>query len=214
MEAKISRIDHCFDGNLYFEGYSIMNDVSERPAEQDKDPGLAAYQRGDYAAAFAEWRKLAENGHPQACHNLAILYLNGQGTEADAAAAEQWCRRSAELGHPPAQHHLGVMLLESDSAAALPWWRKAAENGVADAQFFMAEQYRVGGLVDQDLDAAADWFEAAALQGQVPAQFNLGVLYANAGHLAQAKLWWEKAEAAGSEEAAAALAKLRELSGK
>ena len=37
---------------------------------QDFDKGLAAAQRGDYAAALQEWRPLAERGNVDAQFNL------------------------------------------------------------------------------------------------------------------------------------------------
>ena len=42
------------------------------PAWADFDEGLAAYQRGDYAAAFREWKPLAEQGFANAQYNLGL----------------------------------------------------------------------------------------------------------------------------------------------
>lgn len=180
----------------------------ENQTEQE-DAGLIAYQNGDYPAAYAEWLKLAETGHAQACHNLAILYLNGQGVEENFMQAQYWCLQSAQAGHAPAQHHLALMLAENDPEAAVDWLEKAAEQGLAEAQFTLGEHYRLGQHRPEDLDTAADWYEAAALQGHPNAQYNLGVLYANAGHFAQARYWWEKST--DNPEAQAALQRLTEL---
>jgi len=40
----------------------------------DYDDGLAAYNRGDYAAALQEWRPLAEQGDAKAQYNLGVMY--------------------------------------------------------------------------------------------------------------------------------------------
>lgn len=185
-----------------------MTQPTENPIEQE-DTGLTAYQNGDFAAAYRAWLTLAQAGHAQACHNIAILHLNGQGVAEDFAQAQYWCEKSAQAGHAPAQHHLALMLAESDPATATDWLEKAAEQGLADAQFTIGEHYRLGRHRPADLDTAADWYEAAALQGHPNAQYNLGVLYANAGHFAQARHWWTQSP--DNPEAQQALARLTEL---
>ena len=49
----------------------------------DFDAGLAALQKGDYAAALREWMPLAERGDAVAQFNLALMYDNGQGVRQD-----------------------------------------------------------------------------------------------------------------------------------
>ena len=44
---------------------------------QDYEAGVAAYNRGDYAAALGEFRALAEQGHATAQTNLGIMYHDG-----------------------------------------------------------------------------------------------------------------------------------------
>ena len=83
-------------------------------SSNEQDAGLLAYEQGDFAAALAEWRQLAEEGNLQACHNIAIMYEMGQGVEADLAQAQQWCERAAQGGSVPAQAHFGLF---ADSAA-------------------------------------------------------------------------------------------------
>lgn len=175
------------------------------------DLGLIAYQQGDYATAFTEWKKLADEGNIQAYQNIAMLYAKGEGVEQNDQLAQQWCEKAANAGHAIAQYYLGYMLLQSNPQTALKWWQKAAENGVADAQHDLAQQYLLGELVEQDLDTAADWYEAAANQDHAPSQYNLGVLYANVKQYANARFWWEKAAAQHFDEAQKALDKLTEM---
>ena len=49
------------------------------------DEGVAAYDRGDYATAFEEFRPLAEQGNDDAQFNLGVMYGNGQGVPQDYA---------------------------------------------------------------------------------------------------------------------------------
>lgn len=177
-----------------------------------QDPGLTAYQRGDYAAALTEWQQLASEGNVQACHNLAILYANGQGVPQDPAQAEAWCRKAADQGDASAQEHLADMLAaKGEAAEAVQWCSKAAEQGHLDAQNRLGLFYHLGEGVAQDNETAADWFEAAAMHGHAGAQFNFGVLYANGQRFDHARFWWEKAAAQGYEAAREALAQLAEM---
>lgn len=70
-------------------------------------------------------------------------------------------------------------------------------KGDAQAQFFLAQRYKSGGIVRQDLNKAKDYFELAANQGYAPAQFNLGILYYNGAFgkkdYFKAFEWFEKA---------------------
>lgn len=176
------------------------------------DAGLQAYQQGDFATALAEWQKLAKAGNSQAMHNLAILYENGQGVDADAKEAQFWCERAAEAGNAQAQTHLGYMLQQQgDFTTANTWWLRAAEAGDADAQNNLGLAYHNGEGVEADDDTAADWFEAAALQNHTGAQFNMGVLYANGQRFAHARHWWQKAADLGNENAQAALNQLDKM---
>lgn len=179
--------------------------------ESIQDKGLLAFEQGNYEVAFEEWLKLAEQQHPQACHNLAMLYESGMGVEENRDLAQMWCEKAAHLGLPSAQHHLGYFLWDTDAIAALDTWEQAAQAGVAAAQFELAMQYVQGEVIEQDNDAAADWFEAAAVQGHVEAQFQLGVLYANAQQYANAQSWWEKAAESGHENAQFNLTRLKEM---
>ncbi len=60
------------------------------PACAGWDEGLAAYQRGDYAAAIREWRPLAKQGVAEAQYNLGVIYDRGQGVTQDYAEAVKW----------------------------------------------------------------------------------------------------------------------------
>lgn len=62
-----------------------------------------AYDMFNYAASYF--------GDPNAQYNLARLYLDGNGVEADARQAARWFNLAAEKGHHPAQALLGDILV-------------------------------------------------------------------------------------------------------
>src|SRR6059058_5889080 len=65
---------------------------------------------------------------------------------------------------------------KADYAGAVAIWRPLAEKGDADAQFNLAQAYRLGRGVTTNLSAAQTWFERAANQGHLDAQATLGLL--------------------------------------
>ncbi len=79
------------------------------PAEADFNAGVAAYKRGDYAAALRQWRPLAEQGHAKAQYSLGNMYRDGLGVTQDYAEAVKWYRKAAEQGDAGAQCSLGVL---------------------------------------------------------------------------------------------------------
>jgi TPR repeat protein len=65
------------------------------PASADLiEDGLAAIERGDFAAAFEHWanaekhwRPLAEQGDAEGLYKLGVMHLNGYGVDQDEAEA-------------------------------------------------------------------------------------------------------------------------------
>ncbi|MFQ5775646.1 MAG: tetratricopeptide repeat protein [Kiloniellaceae bacterium] len=110
--------------------------VSATAGRADFADGLAAFDAGDYPAAFAEWRALAEQGDLEAQVALAGLYLSGHGTRPDLAEAIRWYRRAAEGGDAVAQLNLGDLYgrgegVPRDLVGAYFWLSLAAEQGRA-----------------------------------------------------------------------------------
>ena len=100
----------------------------------DFDAGLTAYNRGDYAAALAELRPLAEQGDATAQNSLGVMYDEGHGVPQDYAEAMTWYRKAAEQGYTSAQYNLGVMYskgqgVPQDYATAHMWYDLAAAKG-------------------------------------------------------------------------------------
>ena len=71
-----------------------------------------------------------------------------------------------------------------DYAAAVSEWRGPAENGDADAQFNMAQAYRLGRGVERDEAQAEILYARAAAQGHIKAADNYGLMLFQAGRRA------------------------------
>ncbi len=152
--------------------------LSAQAAFQD---GVAAYNRGDHAAAADIWREDASAGDPAAQRNLGLLYLNGQGVPQDVAAAVQWFRRSAEQGFPRAAANLGDLHLRGigvprDPEKAVEYFRQAAEGGLPEAQHNLGVLIESGFGVDRNLDLARAWYQRAAAGGHAAARERLAGL--------------------------------------
>jgi uncharacterized protein len=80
--------------------------------------GLAAYERGDFATALAEWQPLAEQGDDSAQYNLALMYRNGQGVPQDYAQAQYNLGYMYDNGQGIPQDNAEAYALFSIAAAA------------------------------------------------------------------------------------------------
>ena len=147
------------------------------------DEAKEACRKGDYAQAYEEFKKLAEQGDARAQYTLGFMYAKGKGVPEDYAEAMKWYRKAAEQGDPNAQDALGWMYAEGkgvakDYAEAMRWYRKAAEQGYARAQYTLGFMYANGEGVAKDDAEAVKWFRKAAEQGYARAQDALGFMYA------------------------------------
>jgi hypothetical protein len=99
------------------------------PARADFAAGAAAYDAGDYTAAFREWEPLAQQGDTEAMVAVAELYR-----ATNASTAFRWYRRAARAGNAVAGMNLAEMYLkgrgtETDRIAAYIWFTRAADLG-------------------------------------------------------------------------------------
>jgi cell division septation protein DedD len=82
-----------------------------------------------------------------------------------------------------------------DFNAAVAEWRGPAVAGDADAQFNLAQAYKLGRGVPIDLAMAESWYRKAAVQGHAQAEDNLGLTLFQEGKKAEALPWLEKSVA-------------------
>ena len=195
-------------------GLAVAGWFCARAAVADLGPGWQAYQRGDYPAAVAAWRPLADTGDAAAQYNLGVLYDEGLGVERDGDTALLWWTRAAQQDHRLAQHNLALTLLERggprDLEEAVAWLQRAAAAGFARSQYSLAKLYAAGHGVTVDDDRAFALMLAAGQAGFVRAQYNLGKMYRDAQgvdqDLAAASTWFRHAAEQGYAKAQARLA--------
>lgn len=143
------------------------------------DEGLGTDRNTDEARRW--WKLAAEQGLPEAHHNLALLEIDlasrpeGGG---DLEAALTHLDQAAESGHLAARYTLGKLYeyglgVEQDPARSAEHIRRAAEAGLAKAQYNMGKRYRDGLGVEQDDTVAAEWFRRAAMAGHPGGQDHL-----------------------------------------
>ncbi len=174
------------------------------------DKGLAAYNAGDYKAAYNFTLPLVNQDNPAAKNLLGMMYELGKGVPQDLAKSVSYYREGAKQGDPHAQYNLAVSF---DSGTGVPlnyreavrWFRRAADQGVSAAQYDLGVMIEQGRGVDKSFQKAANWYQKAARQGHVQAQNNLAWLYENGQgverDLVTAYAWFDVAAAQGFESA-------------
>ena len=90
---------------------------------------------------------------------------------------------------------------QGDYARALKLWRPLADAGDADAQFNLAQAYKLGRGVPQDMASALDYYQKAAAQGHAQAEDQAGLLLYQQGRQAEAVPYLEHAAARGESRA-------------
>ena len=80
-----------------------------------------------------------------------------------------------------------------DYAAAIREWRPLADRGDPDAQFNLAQAYKLGRGVPANLDTAISWYRKAAARDHGEAQALLGLILFQNGKRAEAMPWLSKA---------------------
>ena len=115
---------------------AITLSLLNSPAWAGLNEGVAAYEAGNVALAFKEFRAAAEKGDADCQYNLALMYEKGIGVAKDEKEAVVWYRKSAEQGNSNAQFNLGVLYENGrgcpvDFAQANQWYRKASVQGDA-----------------------------------------------------------------------------------
>ena len=117
--------------------FSVLAALAAPPAAaQTFEDTAAAYERGDYAAAFAGFRILAGRGDAAAQNYLGVMYGAGKGVPQHYAEAVKWYRRAADQGYAAAQNNLGLMYeagqgISRDYVRAHMWFNLAAARAPA-----------------------------------------------------------------------------------
>jgi TPR repeat protein len=142
------------------------------------DQGVAAYDAGDFAQAYAIWSKLAGEDDLAAMRNTANLLRQGKGVAKDERAAFKLYEEAAEKGLVTAMANIAEMYMagegvERDAKKAAEWYARAAIAGLSLAQVRLADMYEHGVGVEKDHKRALALLERAARNGYGPAQQKL-----------------------------------------
>jgi TPR repeat protein len=173
----------------------------------DMNSANASLARGDYAAASAEFLKLANDGNAMAQAHLGYMYYVGEGVQQDYVQAINWYRKAAVQGNRDAQYNLAVAYAfgegtKQDYKEAATWYRRAAEQGHIIAQYSLGISYSYGEGVKQDSAEAVNWFQKSADQGYARSQVQLASKYHTGDGVAlnyqQAVAWYRKAADRGN----------------
>ena len=154
--------------------------MSAPVAAQSVKAGIDAYAKGDYAAALAIWRPLAEKGDADAMFNLGQAYRLGKGVSIDLGEALSWYNRGATAGHVDAQTQLGILYFQNgNQLSGLRWLKQAADAGEPRAQLLYGTALFNGdGLIRRDPELAYRYVTKAAAQGLAPANTTLAEMAA------------------------------------
>jgi TPR repeat protein len=140
--------------------------------------GVAAYEAGNYRAAYQDLIGPARQGDVRAQYYVgAVLASGSTGATPDILQAVDWFRRSAEGGYADGMQAYGYALLyktpqlrHPDPDAALRWLQKAAAAGSATAMVDLARFSAAGYRMPEDAQRAAAWLAAAARTGDATAR--------------------------------------------
>jgi S1-C subfamily serine protease len=136
-------------------------------AQAGLSEGRAAYARGDYSTALAEFTPLAKAGNVHAQRMLGAMYRQGQGTAKDAGRALYWTQEAVKRGDGGAQFNLANMYETGDTVAknlalAAKWYKQAARAEIPLAQYRLGIFYLEGLAGTRDGVLAFVWFSRAA----------------------------------------------------
>lgn len=172
------------------------------------------------AAAVADMRALADQGHAGAANNFGTCAQFGRGTPENMLCARHYYGMAAQAGLAMAQFNLGFMWLHGLGGEARPrtayrWFAKAAAQDEVDALTHMGRMTMIGQGCTADPHAALDYWRRGAALGDGRCAFNLGVACAG-GHAGEANLmdglmWFYIAKRLGADATAAPIAKLKSV---
>ncbi len=137
----------------------------------DINSANAAYNRGDYTSAVAEYRKMALAGDAVAQYNLGQAYKLGRGVPVDQNLALDWYRKAAEHNPPlpEAQDAYGLMLFQSGKRQeAIPYIQRSADRGDPRAQYVLGTAYFNGDMVRKDNIKAFAYMTLASASQNLP----------------------------------------------
>ncbi len=114
---------------------------------------MAAFDKGEFAAALAQLLPLAEQGSADAQFAASLIYSKSDSGLQDGAAAAKWLQTAAEAGLGSAQIRLGQAYrsgfgMPHDNGLAYMWFQLASGAQMwraGDSEFFTRAQAEYAG---------------------------------------------------------------------
>lgn len=159
-------------------------------ATQTATVDIAALQReadrlhaaSDYPALLPVMERLVAAGDGHAANNLAVMYEDGLGVDANEERARDLYRASADKGYAPAQVVVGYGHLHGrwgkvDTTEAARWCTLAAEQREPDGFVCLAQMHGTGEGFAENAEVAAGLLQKAVALDSVEAMRKLGLSY-------------------------------------
>ena len=123
----------------------------------------SAWTNEERSEAFDMFVKAANDGSPDAMHQVAVMYRDGVGTPKDLKKMEEYFLKAYEMGFVASMVTLGDVyaqgkLLPKDDEKAFGCYLKAAELGDANSMYKVANMYREGTGVSVSKDSSDYWY--------------------------------------------------------
>ena len=147
----------------------------------------------NFERAFQLFQQEAEKGNALAMYDLARMFADGLGREADPNAAQEWYVKalaafmeaessSKERQKPYLQYRIGKMYAaglgtEQDYGKAAEWFARAVRQNHKYAQYSLAGLYYRGQGVEQDYRQARNLYQCSAEQENPYASYELAKMY-------------------------------------
>ena len=140
-------------------------DLGWQYSEGNREKGI----ENNLAKALDLFRLSATQGLAQSQVNLALMYLNGEGTEPNASLAIEWLGKAGDQEHADALCILGNIyrngkVVPQNYALAMQLFNKAAKQELSCALWFLGVMYFYGEGVEKQPSEAAKWFWKVASQ--------------------------------------------------
>ncbi len=144
-------------------------------ARADAAAGAAAFDKGDYVRAMAEWTSAADRGDPDAEFGLGMLYERGEGELRQSyKEADRWYQKAADHDHVGAEYRLALIWsagtdnFAADYVEAYKWILLASERGLATDVKAQLERVLDRRQMAEGQKRAASWKEAHAAKKAEP----------------------------------------------
>ena len=147
----------------------------------------------DFENAFQLFMQESEKGNTLAMCDVARMFADGLGREADLETAQNWYAKAlhalihVESGvkkerKPYLQYRIGKMYAaglgtEQDYAGAVAWFTRAVNQNHKYAQYSLAGLYYRGQGVEQDYQQALTLYQCSAEQSNPYASYELAKMY-------------------------------------